>query len=526
MGFYINTGSAGFKESIRSKIYVDKTGLAAYTNSIISTKQKYACVSRPRRFGKTMAAEMLMAYYGCGEDTRELFTPYEIARAESFEAHLNKYDVILVNIQNELTEAGQDVNKMLRSLETVLLRDLTELYTNLVPHEISLYKALSNVSQNTGRQFVVLIDEWDAIFRVNPLDTTAQKAYLDFLRMFLKDRTYIALAYMTGILPIRKYGTHSALNMFTEYSMTDPREMAPYMGFTQEEVSGLCLRFDMDVEAVKSWYNGYSFRTVQAIYNPKSVVEAMTSRYCGNYWVKTETYEALKVYIEMDYDGLRDAIVRLLSGERLVINSRSFVNDMVTFSNYMDVLTLLVHLGYLGYTAIDNDSGEVFIPNKEIADEFSSTLSLLPWGGILARAISASRALLAAALRGDAASVAAGVEAAHFETSQIQYNDENALSYTLSLAFFAAREEYVMIRELPSGRGFADIVFIPRTFAKVKKALLFELKWDDTADSAIAQIKRKQYPRVLEDFKGHTLLVGVSYDKKTKEHACVIEADR
>jgi hypothetical protein len=520
MGIYLNPGNGKFRQSVNSEIYVDKTGLISYTNSVLNTRSKYLCVSRPRRFGKSMAAEMLSAYYDRGASSAELFAEFEIARDSSFEAHRNKYNVLFLNMQQFLGNAS-DIRDMLRKIKEAVGRDLAESYglpdgANSMP----LREILARLHAKTGIPFIFLIDEWDCIFRARREDKTAQDQYLDFLRDLLKDNEFVALAYMTGILPVKKYGTHSALNMFREFSMTEPRQLSRFVGFTQEEVDALCLRHDMDVEETKAWYNGYRFADIPAVYNPQSVVEAMSSKHYGNYWTKTETYEALKIYIEMNMGGLRDAVIELLAGTRRRINITKYENDMVTFAGYEDVLTLLVHLGYLGY---DLKTKEVFIPNKEIADEFVNAVEDIPWGGEAARAVRASQDLLAALWARDVETVAAGVEAAHVETSHLTYNDENALAYTLSLAFYAAREYYTTIRELPTGKGFADLVFLPRPFHPEKPAVLIELKWDDGADTAIGQIKRKEYPAALKDYQGNLLLVGVSYAKNTRIHECVIE---
>jgi hypothetical protein len=271
---------------------------------------------------------------------------------------------------------------------------------------------------------------------------------------------------MTGILPVKKYGQHSALNMFDEYSMMDQRHLARFTGFTQEEVDALCDKYSMDRQLVREWYNGYQMRTPEGknfeVYNPKSVVEAMDSRACRNYWTKTETYDALKAYIEYNIDGLRDKIITLLTDKRLSVNTLGFTNDMVTFETPDDVLTLLIHLGYLGY---DFNTEEVFIPNKEIAKEYINSITHGKEYPEIAKAVQASQALLEAAWARDEKAVAAGVEAAHFETSQLTCNSETALSYVVSLAFYAAREYYTVIRELPAGKGFADIAFIPKATA-------------------------------------------------------------
>ena len=354
MGSYLNPGTIEFQESLNSEIYIDKTGLIEKTNAVLRTKQKFVCISRPRRFGKSMAADMLAAYYERGEDAEELFANFAIGKAESFQKHLNQYDVLKINMQ-EFLSATQNIDEMLQMLKKYLIFDLKESYGQVrFRDEENLVQVMKDIYTATKHAFVILIDEWDCLFREYKEDKEAQRKYLDFLRAWLKDKAYVALAYMTGILPIKKYGSHSALNMFTEYSMTDPGNMAEYFGFTEEEVSTLCQKYSMNFEEAKAWYNGYHLITHSkngdqrySIYNPKSVVESMLRHKFGTYWNQTETYEALKIYIQMNMDGLKDAVVEMLAGGSIPINIGTFSNDMTTFATRDDVLTLLVHLGYL-----------------------------------------------------------------------------------------------------------------------------------------------------------------------------------
>ena len=367
--------------------------------------------------------------------------------------------------------------------------------------------------------FVVIIDEWDCIFREFRQNKEAQEKYLDFLRDFLKDKACIHLAYMTGILPIKKYGTHSALNMFDEFSMINPGPLAPYVGFTEVEVEYLCHKYRMDMEEVKAWYDGYSFSMAASVYSPRSVVNSMLFGKIENYWNQTETYEALKAYIRMNFEGLKDDIVRMLAGERIRINIGTFSNDMTTFQGKDDVLTLLVHLGYLSYHWMDKT---VSIPNKEVSQEYINAISTMDWKEVI-RSVEDSRKLLEALWNMDETAVALGVERVHQEISALEYNDENSLSCTVSLAFYFAREYYTVIREFPTGKGFADLCFIPRKMYADKPAVIVELKWDKSARGALEQVKDREYVEALKEYKGNLLLVGVNYDKKTKTHTCVIE---
>ncbi len=380
MGIYLNPGCDKFKISLSSQIYVDKSKLINHLNLIVGTEQRFVCVSRPRRFGKSMAANMIAAYYQQGINTKDLFQDLNIAKSVSFKKHLNQYNVIFLNMQ-EFFSRTHNIERMEQLLEKGLLKDLLRAYPDIDYLDSSdLISVLLDIYNETRIGFVFIIDEWDCIFRENQNDAESQKLYLDFLRNLLKDKSYIKLAYMTGILPIKKYGTHSALNMFSEFSMTSSRQLSEYVGFTQSEVSKLCDRYQMSFDETKRWYDGYSLGKSNHIYNPKSVVEAMLNQGFDSYWTKTESYEALKIYIEMNFDGLKDTIIKLLAGARIKINTDKFTNDMTTFQGKDDVITLLIHLGYLAY---DVETEEVFIPNHEISKEFLNAIDGAGWRSIV-----------------------------------------------------------------------------------------------------------------------------------------------
>ena len=517
MGIFLNPDNTNFKKSINSKIYVDKTEMIRLTNEIINTEQQYVCISRPRRFGKSMAANMLVAYYSRGCDSRELFKNYKIADDVSFEQHLNKYNVIHINM-TEFVKQG-DIQETINYLNHILLHELKHENTDVDCFDWNnLVLVLKTIFSEKGIPFIFIIDEWDCVFREHKNDTESQRGYLNFLRNLLKNQSYVALAYMTGILPIKKYGEHSALNMFTEICMTYAEPFSEYTGFTESEVTELCNLYGKNYDEMKRWYDGYDMDGI-AIYNPKSVVESLTRGKFQNFWTMTETYKALQDYIVLNFDGLQDTIIRLLAGERHKVDISNFANDMVTFQSADDVLTLLIHLGYLTY---DLETKEVFIPNYEINEQFASTIRNMDWSEVT-QLLKRSDDLLKATLQCDAETVADLIEQCHQDnTSILSYNDENSLSCVISLAYYSARKDYFMIRELPTGKGYADIVFLPRKNRNVP-ALVIELKWNQNANTAIQQIKQKQYTESLTDYSGNILLVGINYDKKEKRHTCLIE---
>lgn len=536
MGIFLNPGADNLLMAKASEIYVDQSEMICYLNKIISTESRFICVSRPRRFGKTMAADMISAYYDRSVDGEEIFKDFKISSANSYQKYLNKYDVIKITMTEFFTRDNLNIQEIINNLTQDVIYDMQETYPEInFRDNKTLLRYLQLVYAKTKRQFVFIIDEWDAVFRIFPKDEGSQIIYLDFLRNLFKNRNFVALAYMTGILPIKKYGEHSALNMFREFSIEMPRQMAEFFGFTAHNVQEICKKYNVNYDECKQWYNGYMLcssdgfdengkpiEKVYEIYNPLSVVEAVSSGRFGNYWNKTESYSALKNFIMLNIDGLKDTILRLLSGSREKINTEKFQNDMSSFNSRDDVLALLIHLGYLSY---DIHTKKVFIPNNEIRQEFLNSIEdENDWTEVL-YAINQSEKTLDATWLGDGKAVAEALNNAHFETSILKYNDENSLSCVVSLAYYTARNKYEIVREMPAGKGFADIVFIPRRHYPDIPAMIVELKWNKSAATAINQIKKREYSRVLNGYKGKILLVGINYNKNTKKHECLIEND-
>lgn len=521
MGMYLNPGNAGF-QSILKGTYVDKSKLIKYMNHTLGTKEKLTCVSRPRRFGKSFAAQMLSAYYDRSCDSYQLFQHLKIARESSFREHLNQHNVLYLDITWFISNSKM-MKDTVKFLQKKVLTELKVIYPNYVStDEESLPMALASINAGTGEAFIVIIDEWDALFRESKEDLVLQEEYVQLLRgLFRSSLTdkMIEAAYMTGILPIKKYGNQSALSDFYEFTMVDPTPLEEYAGFTEEEARELCRHSSLDYTELQRWYDGYVLGNHLHIYSPKSVLDAVKRNRFGSYWTQTETYESLKSYINMNFDGLKDAVIAMLGGARCKINTRKFQNDMTSVKSKDDVMTLLVHLGYLAFDASEN---EVFIPNQEVADEFKNAVEDGGWEEIAA-AIEESERLLDVTISGDCKAVAELIDEAHMaSTSVLAYNDENALSCVITIAYYSARKDYVLTREMPAGKGFADMVFLPRKHTN-KPALIVELKWDQSAAGAIQQIKERRYDGVLDQYEGKLLLVGINYDKKTKKHTCNIE---
>ena len=526
MGVFVNPGNSAFQTALNSEIYVDKTGLLEFTNNSLDTLQGYICNSRPRRFGKSITANMLAAYYSKGCDSLEMFSGLQISNSPDFKKHLNKYDVIHLDIQWCLGPAGGSA-QVVSYISKKVIEELRSIYPNALQREVlSLAEALSDINNATGSKFIIIIDEWDVLIR-DESSLEVQEQYIAFLRGLFKGTEptkYIKLAYLTGILPIKKEKTQSALNNFDEYTMLDAGALSPYVGFTENEVCELCAKYDRDFNRVKHWYDGYQLGE-DHVYNPRAVVSLMLNGNFKSYWSGTGSYEAVVPLINMDFDGLKSAVIEMLSGDHVPVDVTSFQNDTVSFANKDDVLTYLIHLGYLAY---DRTFRTAFIPNEEIRQELILATKRKKWNELIVFQ-KESEQLLKDTIQMNGNAVAKEIEKIHREyTSVIQYNNENSLSSVLSIAYLSSMQYYFKpIREFPAGRGFADFVFIPKPeFQNYYPALVVELKWDKDAAGAITQIREKEYCRSLEEYHGKLLLVGINYDKKTKEHSCKIEEYR
>lgn len=390
MGVYLNPGNEKFMKALRSQIYVDKTGMLKYINSVINTEQCQVCISRPRRFGKSITANMLAAYYSKGCDSQTVFSSLNISKSEVYKEHLNQYNVIQFDMNDfrfrldSVTGETITATNAVKLLQNTIIKELREQFDGIdLETEDDLPLALTNIYKICGEQFIIIIDEWDTIFREDKQNVEAQKQYIELFRGLFKNsnsQSFLALAYITGILPIKKYGTQSALNNFDEFTMVQSDILAEYVGFTEEEVRCLYEKCEMDFEEAKYWYDGYKLAEDLHVYNPKSVVDSIRRKRYTSYWTRTETYESLKNYISMNFDGLKDAVVQMLTGGRCKINPDRFQNDMTSFKSGDDILTLLIHLGYLAY---DFETKEVYIPNEEVRSEFRNAIEGAGWDAVV-----------------------------------------------------------------------------------------------------------------------------------------------
>ncbi len=529
MGFYVNPPSDAFEAVLKTGTYIDKSGLLAYTNKVLESARMLTCSSRPRRFGKSFAAKMLAAYYSKGADSKKLFENLKIAgiKDAQFEEHLNRHDVLFFDISSFISMADT-IEETVRDLQNDVIYELKETFPGCISENTkSLFKALMQVHAKTGSRFFIIIDEWDALFREAKAHADLHQEYIRLLRSLFKSSQtsqVISGAYMTGILPIKKYGTQSALTDFQEFTMLQPGILAEFTGFTDAEAKGLCDEYGLSFETARAWYDGYFPNTKGHIFCPNSMIEAVLNRRFDCYWTKTETYESLKTYIDFNYDGIKDAVVSLLGGKRCRIDTGTFQNDMTSLSGRDDIFTLLVHLGYLAY---DIETGEVFIPNEEIRREFIRAVreGKRPE---LAKAVRMSDRLLNAVLQMDELNTARMIEEIHeTEITPGNYNNEQALRYTVITAFLSSVDDYMRFEELSGGKGYSDILFMPKKNS-AKPALLIELKWNQSTDKALLQIKNRNYAHAVRKFEytGELLLIGISYSTKTKKHACRIERVR
>ena len=521
MGMYLNPGNGNLRQGMNSPVYVDKSMLIAELNRLAGTEQKYVCVSRARRFGKTMAGGMIAAYYSKGCDSRPLFDQLQISKHPSYEQYLNKLNVIKIDL-NAWYSNNHDEPNLIPLIERTLLKEFVKQFPQLDFEDVtSLPLAMMTVYDETGEQFVVIIDEYDVLVRERVPETLFQ-SYLRFLNGLFKNADLapaIALAYLTGILPIVRDRIQSKLNLFREYTMVNAGRLAPYFGFTADEVKGLCAEHGLDYDECCRWYDGYHFRGVGEMFNPNSVVYALDEQRCDNYWSRTGSYDAVRDYIMLNFDGVKDAVVRMMGGEKVDVQVSSFRNTMDSFLDKNDVFTYLLHIGYLAY---DDEAQQCYIPNEEVRQQWVHALSVTDDYKEVVKLLESSKELLNSLLAKDEAALAEALEHVHSTAlAPKAYNNEASFQTVLGLAFFYANTKYTVYREAPGGKGYADLVLIP--YLPNIPAVVVELKKGHTAEGALQQIKERRYYEPLTRYEGNILFAGVSYDPDTHQHTCRIE---
>lgn len=528
MGIYLNPGNENFVEITSAKIYVDKSMMIAVLDEIIRSSNKYICVSRPRRFGKTVNSNMLASYYSKGCDSRELFSKYKISQSPLFGKDLNKLNVIKIDVNSEYRNA-LDKENLILELTKAIRKEFCEQF-----HEIdftesdSIANCILKVFSRNGQQFVILMDEYDVLVRENVSDALFSQ-YLDLLNGLFKSDTVrpaIALAYLTGILPVIRDKVQSKLNNFREYTILDSGRLSEYLGFTESEVQELCKKYSIDFDDCRNWYDGYHLAWNEngtqkkcEIYNPESVVMSTETGKFAGFWGATSSYEVISDRIQQDFAGTKTDVIKMLSGEKIDIDTGIYKNTVKDFVSKDDIFTYLIHLGYLAY---DSKEQQCYIPNKEVRMEWMRAVSVIDDYSETNAIIKASKELLSETLLGNAEAVAASLDESHIHvTSNRSYNNEYALQSAIYLSFIYALNKYTCFRELTTGKGFADMVYVP--LAKDLPALIIELKHNKCAQTALSQIKEKQYFDSLKKYSGNMLFVGINYDESTKKHECKIE---
>lgn len=520
MGIYLNPKNTNFSETVSRSIYIDKTMMLSVLNEIMRTGNKFVCVSRPRRFGKTIAGNMISAYFSKGCDSRDLFAPFKIASDPSFESNLNKFNVIKIDVNGEFQIARKKEDCLNELTEKILLEMQKEFPDVQIRLDRSLAEAILAVYEKTEERFVLIFDEYDSPVR-EKIPSDVFEEYLRFLNGLFKNDTLrpaIALAYLTGILPVVRDRVQSKLNTFWEYTILDAGVLSEFIGFTDSEVRSLCDKYGMDFGECKRWYDGYQQHGFE-IYNPESVVCAVQNKKISNYWGKTSTYAVIDDFISMNFDGTKDDVIKMVSGESVDVKTAFFLNTMDNFRDKNDVFTYLIHVGYLAY---DDETKTCRIPNNEIREEWKQAVAVCSEYSVTNKIIESSKEAFGELLKGNAEAVAKALDVSHIHvTSNRSYNNEDALQSAIYLAFIYALNKYTVVREMTTGKGFADVVYIP--VSSRDSAIIIELKRNGSSESAINQIREKKYFESLKHYSGDLLFVGINYDEADKLHTCSIE---
>ena len=517
---YVNVDNHLFKR-VRNSEYVDKSELIALTNKVIDTEDQYICVTRPRRFGKSVTVKMLNAYYSKGCDSKALFSDLKIASSPDFESHLNQHDVIYLDM-TEFADNKDNGNKYLENLNTNVVSELKDTYRDFFDKDKSY--SLPEAIRCLKKRFIFIIDEWDFVFREYPNNSTLQENYIDLLRALFKGagERFVNLAYITGILPIARYNTQSALNNFSEYTMLNPGPFSQYYGFTENEVKTLCEKYKLDFETTKFWYDGYKVG-VYDLYNPNSIIELAKHGVYKSYWSATAAYDLVKEAINLNFEGLKDDIIKLCSGTSIrIYDIESFNTAEKNFPNKDSIYVYLVHLGYLGY---NDEESTIYVPNEETRRELLHSVRDNHWPQYEG-ALKLSEQVVLATENKDTETVANLLAKVHEDKVPVlEYNSESALRYVVLMSYLAAEKDYLApLNEFPTGKGFADIVYLPKKVSKNgKPALIIELKKDASAKVALEQIKERDYVSRVKEYTDNILLIGINYDSKTKQHSCTIE---
>ena len=512
---YLNTLDTGILYGMvrNDRIYVDKSMLIAEVSKVIDTGSRYLCITRPRRFGKSVNLHMLGAYYTKEQDSDSLFQRLKICETQGYRKHLNNHNVVFIDF-SRMPFGCKTYEEYIYSIYQKLEQDLLEAYPFLKEKK---YDSVSEMFRDSKESFVFLLDEWDSIFYKEFMTKADKNDYLGFLKNLLKDQPYVELAYMTGVLPVAKYSSGSELNMFDEYSFMNDNIYDKYFGFSESEVRNLCeVHSSVSYEDLEYWYNGYYSATGDKLFNPRSVTKALTRGVCLNYWTETGPMNEIADCIENNADAVREDIVRMVAGIEVEVDLQGYSAVELQLDSRDEILSAMVVYGFLSY-----HDGYLRIPNHELMEKYQRVLARESMGEVK-QIVEQSKEMLKATLEMDAERVAQILEEVHDrEIPFLQYNDENALSCVITLCYLSARTDYYVEREAKSGKGYCDYLFLPKK--KRKPAIVLELKVDDSCENALKQIKEKGYLQKAQERAGEVIMVGINYDKDKKEHHCVIE---
>ena len=516
MTYFINKKiiNNSFTEAYNDKYYVDKTEIINNLTDLIKKTNKYICVTRPRRFGKTINAMMLECYYSKNADFKNIFDNLNISKCNSYEKHLNKHNVVYLQL-NELPDVSTNVtyDDFINRYKKLLFEDIQELWPNInIDKNNALSDVFNKISSEINEGFIFIIDEWDFIFNNNLFSKEDRDKYLLFLKDLLKDRPYVELCYMTGVLPIAKYSTGSALNMFQEFTFLNDDTFYKYYGFTTEEVENLCKKQDkITMDDLKEWYDGYKIQGID-LYNPRSLVSALTRGKCQSYWTNTGPMDEIMFFINNNVSDVKNDIIKMISGEPVYIQLDGYGTENLSLETRDEILSEMSVYGLLSY-----HDETLEIPNKELLLKFSRSLrdkNLQEISKLLSRSFD----LLQATIHEDIETMVEIIQYTHdIYTSVIKYNDENSLSCIITIAYISAIENYNIVREMPAGIGFADFIFFPKDISK--PSFIIELKKNSTPEEALNQIFEKRYDLALKDYRGKKLAIGIYYDSNLKKHS-------
>ncbi len=536
MGIYLNSKSAYtlYKSETEKPYFVDKTKMLEELFPFVQTGNNHICITRPRRFGKTVMANMISSFFSKAFDAKDIFRQLKIAQVKDYENYINRFPVIHISF-NESYSQCNSYEQYIDRIEKRLVKDLQKEYPKIeISEDADAAEAfLELYTEDDDARFVFVLDEWDFIFHQSYIKDGDKRDYLTFLRNLLKDRPYVRLAYMTGILPIAKYSSGSELNMFSEFTMASEERFSEYFGFTEEEVDLLYQRYQNLVEkekqvtreGLKEWYDGYHTKAGERLYNPRSVVMSLSNNNLGNYWTSSGPYDEIFYYIEQNVDAVRDDLARMISGNPVQAKIREYAATSQELKTKDEIFSAMIVYGFLSC-----ENGKVSIPNKELGDKFAEMLQREPSLGYVHRLAKESEVMLQATLAGDTKTMEKILELVHdTEIPILSYNHETELASVVNLIYLAARDTYRVEREDRAGKGYVDFIFYPET-DKNADCIILELKVDRTPDEAIRQIREKNYALRFQarmgekpQYSGRILAVGIAYGREQKKHSCKVE---